>query len=172
MIEISNLADENPIMFYTILTQQMTSLLQGPSYPLANLANACALLGQQLKDINWVGFYIKHQTENKLILASFQGKVACVEIPFEKGVCGCAFRKDECQLVYNVHDFEGHIACDSASNSEIVIPLHHEGKVVGVLDIDSPTIGRFNELDKEHLMNIAQLIEESADLSKLQEINR
>lgn len=134
---------------YPLLKEQLQSLVMGVPYSVANLANASALLNQALRDINWVGFYLCQ--DGKLVLGPFQGKTACIEIPFGRGVCGTAAAKDETQLVYDVHQFPGHIACDSASNSEIVIPLHKDGAVAAVLDIDSPLVGRFTEADKTGL---------------------
>jgi GAF domain-containing protein len=148
---------------YPLLKEQLQSLVMGVPYSVANLANASALLNQALRDINWVGFYLCQ--DGKLVLGPFQGKTACIEIPFGRGVCGTAVAKDETQLVYDVHQFPGHIACDSASNSEIVIPLHHNGKVIGVLDIDSPLIGRFDETDREKLLEIAQHLEACCDFT-------
>lgn len=143
--------------FYKMLSEQMHALLEGERNVIANLANASALLNTALRDINWVGFYL--MTEGELVLGPFQGKVACVRIAMGKGVCGTAAAQDKTQLVYDVHQFPGHIACDSASNSEIVIPLHHSGGVAGVLDIDSPLIGRFDEEDRAGLEEIARRIE-------------
>ena len=132
-------------------------MVLGVPYPIANLANASALLNQAMRNINWVGFYLCQ--DGKLVLGPFQGKTACIEIPFGRGVCGTAVAKDETQLVYDVHQFPGHIACDSASNSEIVIPLHKDGKVVAVLDIDSPLVGRFTEADKTGLELLVPVLE-------------
>ena len=142
---------------YPLLKEQLQSLVMGVPYPVANLANASALLNQALRDINWVGFYLCQ--DGKLVLGPFQGKTACIEIPFGRGVCGTAVAKDETQLVYDVHQFPGHIACDSASNSEIVIPLHKDGKVAAVLDIDSPLVGRFTEADKTGLELLVPVLE-------------
>lgn len=124
---------------------------------IANLSNAAALLWQNLSDINWAGFYLVHGDE--LILGPFQGKPACREIAKGRGVCGTAWEKDEIQLVADVHAFPGHIACDEASRSEIVIPIHQNGSVIGVLDIDSPVKGRFHEWDHIGLMGFVQIIE-------------
>ena len=143
---------------YPLLKGQLQSLVMGVPYPIANLANASALLNQALRDINWVGFYLCQ--DGKLVLGPFQGKTACIEIPFGRGVCGTAAQKDETQLVVDVHQFPGHIACDSASNSEIVIPLHKDGKVAAVLDIDSPLIGRFTEEDKKGLESLVPVLED------------
>ena len=142
---------------YPLLKEQLQSLVAGVPYPIANLANASALLGQALADINWVGFYLCQ--DGKLVLGPFQGKTACIEIPFGRGVCGTAVAQDEIQLVVDVHQFPGHIACDSASNSEIVIPLHKDGKVAAVLDIDSPLVGRFNQADKAGLELLVPVLE-------------
>lgn len=142
---------------YNEMNIKMDALLEGVGYTMANLANASALLNEELEDLNWVGFYtIK---DGKLVLGPFQGKVACTIIQIGKGVCGVAVQEDKTQLVPDVHKFPGHIACDSASNSEIVVPLHRNGKVWGVLDIDSPTFARFDEQDKTGLEMIAKTIE-------------
>ena len=131
---------------YSLVAQQLSALIEGIPYEVANLANASALLWQEMPDINWVGFY---KMENgKLVLGPFQGKPACIEIPVGRGVCGTAVAEDAVQLVYDVHQFPGHIACDCASNSEIVLPIHVNGEIWGVLDIDSPSIGRFTEEDR------------------------
>ena len=127
------------------------------AYKIANLANASALLWQALDGINWVGFYLIE--DGKLILGPFQGKPACIEIEIGRGVCGAAVRDAETKLVPNVHEFEGHIACDSASNSEIVIPIFKNGDVVGVLDIDSPHYSRFDENDRAGLEKTVKIIE-------------
>ena len=144
---------------YPLLKEQLQSLVMGVPYSIANLANASALLNQALRDINWVGFYLCQ--DGKLVLGPFQGKTACIEIPFGRGVCGTAVAKDETQLVYDVHQFPGHIACDSASNSEIVLPIHKDGAVWGVLDIDSPYFSRFTEEDKEGLQKVIAVLEKS-----------
>ena len=127
-------------------------------YETANLANAAALLWQTLPDINWAGFYKMENGE--LVLGPFQGKPACVRIPMGKGVCGTAAAEDQVQLVYNVHEFPGHIACDSASNAEIVVPIHKDGKIWGILDIDSPLVGRFTLEDRAGLEQVAAVLEE------------
>ena len=143
---------------YDSVVLQLTALTDGVPYETANLANASALLWQELPDINWVGFY--KMTEGALVLGPFQGKPACVEIKIGKGVCGTAVERDEVMLVKDVHAFPGHIACDGASRSEIVLPIHAGGKVVVVLDIDSPILARFDEEDKEGLIKIVEVIEE------------
>ena len=142
---------------YKQLNSQLTALVEGVPHPIANMANAASLLFNSLADINWAGFYLMEN--GILVLGPFMGKPACIEIPVGKGVCGTAVAQDKTQLVYNVHEFPGHIACDSASNSEIVIPLRKDGKIIGVLDIDSPSIGRFDEADKAGLEEFAKILE-------------
>ena len=142
---------------YSLLNQTLSALLCG-NHVIADLANASALLWENLEDVNWAGFYLlEGQT---LVLGPFQGKPACIEIPLGRGVCGTAAASGKTQLVPNVHEFEGHIACDGASNSEIVIPLFKNGKVIGVLDIDSPSFSRFDESDREGLEEFARIIED------------
>ena len=142
---------------YTELNAQLVALISDVPYKTANLANASALLYSTLDRINWAGFYLVE--DGKLILNAFQGKPACIEIPIGRGVCGTAVAQRKTQLVENVHEFPGHIACDSASNSEIVVPLFDQGEVVGVLDIDSPDIARFDENDKKGIEDFANIIE-------------
>ena len=142
---------------YKYVAQRLVALTDGIPYETANLANASALLWQHMADINWVGFY--KMTDGLLVLGPFQGKPACVKIPVGKGVCGTAVAEDKVQLVYDVHDFPGHIACDSASNSEIVLPIHAGGTVWGVLDIDSPFVGRFTEADRSGLEKVVAVLE-------------
>ncbi|WJG27563.1 GAF domain-containing protein [Vibrio furnissii] len=134
---------------YHRLTKQAVALLESEPDMIANLSNLSALLNMELEDLNWVGFYLMRDGE--LVLGPFQGKPACVRIPVGRGVCGKAVATNSVQRVYDVHAFEGHIACDAASNSEIVIPFSINGEVMGVLDIDSPTVGRFSETDEEGL---------------------
>lgn len=142
---------------YEILSAQLSALTEGVSYEIANLANASALLWQEIPDINWAGFY--KMEDGALVLGPFQGKPACIRIPVGRGVCGTAVAEDKTQLVPNVHEFPGHIACDGASNSEIVVPIHVDGKIWGVLDIDSPYFERFTETDKEGLEKFAEVLE-------------
>lgn len=148
---------------YPLLAEQLTALTDGEPHVLPNLANCAALLFYALKDINWAGFYLTETAESTgkeyLLLGPFQGKTACIRIPSGRGVCGTALATGEIQLVKNVHEFPGHIACDSASNSEIVLPIHKDSKVVGVLDIDSPVLNRFDEEDKEGLQNLVLILE-------------
>ena len=143
---------------YSLVAQQLAALTEDIPYEVANLANASALLWQEMPDLNWVGFY--KMTDGKLVLGPFQGKPACIEIPVGRGVCGTAVAEDTVQLVYDVHQFPGHIACDCASNSEIVLPIHVNGEIWGVLDIDSPSIGRFTEADKTGLLEIVGILEQ------------
>ena len=143
---------------YTGLNQTLRSLIRGVVHPIANLANAAALLWESLEGINWAGFYLREG--DTLVLGPFQGKPACIEIPWGRGVCGTAAAENKTQLVPDVHAFPGHIACDSASNSEIVVPLRRpDGTVFGVLDIDSPVRGRFTELDRQGLEAFAGILE-------------
>ena len=143
---------------YTTLNLQLGWLTKNVPHRIANLANAAALLYHTLPDLNWAGFYMLEG--EKLILGPFQGKPACIEIPVGKGVCGTAAAKNETLLVPDVHQFPGHIACDCASNSEIVIPLRKNGKVIGVLDIDSPEYRRFTPEDQAGLEAFAAILEE------------
>ena len=145
-------------MDYALLARQMRALLEDETDTVACLANASALLNASLGGINWVGFYVAKNGE--LLLGPFQGKPACMHIPFGAGVCGTAFSSNETVCVEDVHEFSGHIACDSASNSEIVIPLHNKaGDVVAVLAIDSPHFARFTAADREGLEAVAREIE-------------
>lgn len=141
---------------YRLLRTQLQGLTEGVPYLLANLANASALLYQALTDINWAGFYLMQ--DGKLVLGPFQGKPACVEIQVGSGVCGTAVQQDEIMLVENVHEFPGHIACDCASNSEIVIPMHKGEEIVGVLDIDSPVLARFDKEDEQGLAELVRIL--------------
>lgn len=143
---------------YQELKKQLIALTDGVPYEVANLANASALLWQAMEDINWVGFY-KVQ-DGALVLGPFQGKPACIRIPLGRGVCGTAAAQDRVQLVADVHRFPGHIACDCASNSEIVLPIHVNGQVWGVLDIDSPEYSRFTQEDQEGLLEIVGILEQ------------
>ncbi|MBM7454707.1 GAF domain-containing protein [Oceanisphaera litoralis] len=135
--------------FYQSLTAQALALCDGEPNRIAKLANLSALLNLALEDINWVGFYLRE--EDTLVLGPFQGKPACIRIPVGKGVCGTAAATGQVQRIANVHEFSGHIACDGASNAEIVLPLGQGDAVWGVLDIDSPSFGRFDEEDEAGL---------------------
>ena len=142
---------------YTRLNEQLAALVHGVPHRIANLSNAAALLYNTLPDLNWAGFYMMEN--GLLVLGPFQGKPACIEIQVGRGVCGTAAAEDRTQLVYDVHQFPGHIACDSASNSEIVVPIHGDGRIVGVLDIDSPRVGRFTEEDRVGLEAFVRVLE-------------
>lgn len=147
---------------YKNLITQLESLSEGVTYPVTILSNAAAILFNSLKDINWAGFYILDDSGDApgtLLLGPFQGKPACMKIPVGKGVCGTSAARNETVLVRDVHEFPGHIACDSASNSEIVVPIHRNGAFYGVLDIDSPSIGRFTEDDKRGLEEFVAVLE-------------
>ena len=144
---------------YRLLKEQMDALTGTQSRPIPNLANASALLWQILPDLNWAGFYLME--DGALYLGPFQGKTACIRIPLGQGVCGTAAQNDQVLRGHNVHEFEGHIACDSASNSEIVLPIHDGDDVIGVLDIDSPLVGRFSEEDEEGLKEIVKVLEKN-----------
>ncbi|WP_055105157.1 GAF domain-containing protein [Paenibacillus ihumii] len=140
---------------YSVVKSQLRTLLEGEPNRVANLANAAALLNQFLEQINWVGFYLYEDGE--LVLGPFQGLPACIRIPLGRGVCGTAAMQRTTVLVDDVDQFPGHIACDAASRSEIVVPLIKDGELLGVLDIDSPVTSRFDELDREQL---EQFVEE------------
>lgn len=142
---------------YPALLAQAGGLIGGVPHFIANLANLSALLYASLDELNWAGFYLAEG--GLLVLGPFQGKPACIEIPWGRGVCGTAAALDATQLVPDVHAFPGHIACDCASRSELVVPLHARGKVVGVLDLDSPVPGRFSEEDRAGLEALCALIE-------------
>lgn len=140
-----------------LFLSQLKSLVEDEDNIIANLSNTSAFLNQILDKINWVGFYLMNNGE--LILGPFQGKVACVHIPVGKGVCGTAVKERKTMLVKNVHEFPGHIACDGASNSEIVVPIFKDNEVIGVLDIDSPVFERFDEYDQDFLEEVVKILE-------------
>ncbi len=143
---------------YELLAQQLQALIEGEPDLIANLSNASAAINEALGNINWAGFYLVK--DGMLVLGPFQGKPACIRIPFGKGVCGTAVQEDQTQLVKDVHEFPGHIACDSASRSEIVIPIHDKnGAVAAVLDIDSPYLARFDETDQAGLEHCVKILE-------------
>ena len=149
---------------YREIQQQLTALFAGERNGLANAANMSALLYEALPNLNWVGFYFLQAGE--LVLGPFQGRVACVRIALGRGVCGTAAERRETVIVPDVHAFPGHIACDAASRSEIVIPLIKDGRLLGVLDIDSPQIARFDEDDGAGLNAAAALLVQSSDLDR------
>lgn len=140
---------------YNLLAAQVQALFADERDFIANAAQFSAFLYNQVDDLNWAGFYLNRNEE--LVLGPFQGQVACVRIPFSKGVCGAAAATRQTQRVEDVHAFPGHIACDSASNSELVIPLVKDGRLIGVLDLDSPTVGRFSEADQVGLERLAAI---------------
>ena len=144
---------------YELLNKQLAAMIEGEKNIISILSNASALLNEFLDDINWVGFYLYNTEEGGLQLGPFQGKVACMHIPMNKGVCGTSAFQRKTQRVPDVHQFEGHIACDSASNSEIVIPIIVNDEVFGVLDIDSPVFDRFSETDQENLEKFVRVLE-------------
>ena len=148
----------NQTVNYDLLCAQLAALTDGIPYEVANLANASALLWETLEGINWAGFY--KMTDGQLVLGPFQGKTACILIPVGRGVCGTAVAEDRPQLVPDVHQFPGHIACDCASNSEIVVPIHVNGDIWGVLDIDSPHLNRFSEADRDGLEQFVHTLEQ------------
>jgi len=152
---------ENKKELYELLTRQLKALTDGERFYLPNLSNAAALLFNALRDINWAGFYLMHGGE--LVLGPFQGKTACIRIAVGKGVCGTAVVENMTQVVPDVHKFPGHIACDSASNSEIVVPLRAGGKAIGVLDIDSPLFDRFDGEDRSGLEAFVKVLEDACD---------
>jgi len=166
MKEMKRLSGETKDLFYENLNLQLKGLIEEEPDWLANLANASALLYMMLDNINWAGFYLYKGGE--LVLGPFQGKPACTRIPLGKGVCGTAARRKETVIVPDVHAFPGHIACDGASNSEIVVPiLTGEGDILGVLDIDSPVFGRFDEKDAAYLEAFIEILKEHVDWNKI-----
>ena len=150
---------------YKLIAAQIRSLAEDEPHFLPVMSNASALLYENMEDLNWAGFYLMNN--NSLMLGPFQGKVACIRIEVGKGVCGTAVSEDATQLVEDVHQFPGHIACDSASNSEIVVPVHSDGRVVAVLDIDSPSLSRFTEEDRQGLELFVKTLEEVIDYSTI-----
>jgi L-methionine (R)-S-oxide reductase len=157
VVQYNGTREEN----YKLVIKQLKSLIEGETNLIANLANAAALLNQFLDNINWVGFYIADG--DQLVLGPFQGLPACVRIPFGKGVCGTAAKNKATELVPDVHLFPGHIACDAASQSEIVVPMIKNGNVIGVLDIDSPVKNRFDEIDQKYLEKFVETLVASID---------
>ena len=144
---------------YIVLQQSLRALISGVPHRIANLANASAVLYQELPQLNWAGFYLLEG--DALVLGPFQGKPACIRIPMGKGVCGTAAVRGETIIVPNVHEFPGHIACDGASNSEIVLPIYLDGALFGVLDIDSPIFERFDENDRVGLEGIVEILSDA-----------
>lgn len=153
-----------PDQDYPLLHKQLIALIEGEPNLIANLANASALLWQGLKDINWAGFYLMDESKEELVLGPFQGLPACIRIPLGRGVCGTAAQERRTLVVPDVHAFPGHIACDAASRSEIVVPMMQDGRLVGVLDIDSPLTDRFQDTDREALEKMVEALMKEAVL--------
>ncbi len=149
------MAEDKPTL-YRDLASALQGLVTGEPDPIANMANAAALIFETLPDVNWAGFY--RNIDGELVLGPFQGRAACIRIAFGSGVCGVAAQTRQTQLVEDVNAFPGHIACDSASNSEIVVPLVRDGKLIGVLDIDSPGTGRFDEDDRAGCERLGEIL--------------
>lgn len=143
---------------YQLLGKQLEALIAGEPNTVANLSNASALLNIFLDNVNWVGFYLYEEDTRQLVLGPFQGLPACIRIPLGKGVCGSAAEQQKVMRIANVHDFPGHIACDAASQSEIVLPIVKEGRLIGVLDIDSPILDRFDEEDEAGLSKFISIL--------------
>ena len=158
---------ENKQHHYAQLAQQVEAIVAGEQDLIANMANISAILYWALENVNWAGFYIVK--DKQLVLGPFHGQPACIRIPLGKGVCGTAAAADTIQLVKDVHTFSGHITCDAKSNSEIVLPVHQNGQVIAVLDVDSPDIARFDSDDKSGLTKIVEILQ--ANLSKTNEVD-
>ncbi|MBO8156496.1 MAG: GAF domain-containing protein [Bacillaceae bacterium] len=154
VVKYSGTKEEN----YKLVLKQLKALIEDEKDEIANLSNASALLNQFLDEVNWVGFYLWKNEE--LVLGPFQGLPACVRIPFGRGVCGTAVKEEKTMRVADVHQFPGHIACDAASQSEIVIPIYRKGTLFGVLDIDSPIKNRFDKTDEKYLEQFASILSE------------
>lgn len=156
----------DPDAFYGELQAQLTALIGDERDAIANLANAAALIWHTTAELNWAGFYLR-RSENELVLGPFQGKPACVRIAVGRGVCGTAVARDASVLVEDVHAFPGHIACDGASRSELVVPIRHAGRVVGVLDLDSPRVSRFTEADRLGFEALVSVLEQRTGLDSV-----
>jgi L-methionine (R)-S-oxide reductase len=163
VFEAHTIETANKPEFYRELTSQLGGLLTGERDLIANAANTSALLYQMMPDLNWAGFYFV-RANDELVLGPFQGKVACVRIPKGKGVCGAAVQRRASVLVEDVHAFPGHIACDSASRSELVVPLISNGRVLGVIDLDSPTPSRFDADDQAGIEKVAAIFLAATDI--------
>jgi GAF domain-containing protein len=149
----------NKQQLYIEIAQQARSLLEDEKDLIANLANLSALMYLRLPDVNWAGFYLLKDGE--LVLGPFQGKPACIRIPLGQGVCGTAAQNREIQLIHNVHEFTGHIACDAASSSEAVLPFFKNGQLLGVMDLDSPNVGRFDQNDINGLSQLVEILQDA-----------
>lgn len=165
MFDLTEPAAASKSELYTSLAAQLRSLLEDERDFIANAANFSSLIYHVLPDLNWAGFYL--HKDGELVLGPFQGKPACVRIAIGKGVCGTAAEKRETMLVENVHEFPGHIACDSASNSEVVVPIIKDGHLIGVLDLDSPLIGRFDAEDQAGLESLVEIFLKSSDVNQI-----
>ena len=164
MFEVKDIPiSDNKRDFYASLAQQLTGLLEGERDMIANAANMSALIYQFLPDLNWAGFYFVR--EGELVLGPFQGKTACVRITVGRGVCGTAVERRESIVVPDVHAFPGHIACDSASRSELVVPIVKDGRVLGVLDLDSPNPNRFDDEDRQGCERLVQIFLAATDMT-------
>ena len=158
MFHVEKTTNEDKHAFYELMLMQLQALLEGEEDPIAIMSNASALFNECLDQINWVGFYLMKKGE--LLLGPFQGKVACMHIAVGKGVCGTAVSENKTQIVQDVHAFPGHIACDSASNSELVVPVIKDGELFGVIDIDSFEFENFSENDREFIEGISEIFAE------------
>jgi L-methionine (R)-S-oxide reductase len=165
MFQVSPLSAD-PAAFHSELRAQLEALIGDERDAIANLANAAALIWHTTPDVNWAGFYLRRQ-ENELVLGPFQGKPACVRIAVGRGVCGTAVARGESVLVPDVNEFPGHIACDGASRSELVVPVRSHGRVVGVLDLDSPRVARFTETDRIGFEGLVAALERLTSLDSV-----
>lgn len=161
VFEATRITESNKTSFYANVANEARHLMAGESDVIANLSNLSALLNLHLTDINWVGFYLWHARDRELVLGPFQGKPACLRIALGKGVCGAAAALRTVQVVEDVFAFPGHIACDAASRSEVVVPMVQKGDLIGVLDIDSPLLRRFDEEDAKGLQIVVDVLTES-----------
>jgi len=165
MKDIETIYPKDKTELYQVIQSQLKALLENETNLIPNLANTSALLNMAMEDINWVGFYIVKNKE--LLLGPFQGKPACIHIPIGKGVCGKAVEEGKTQLVIDVNQFPGHIACDSASKSEIVVPIRYNNRIVAVLDIDSPIFARFDAIDQVGLEEVVHILEHGCNWDEI-----
>lgn len=161
MFDHTSIDSGNKKQFYEQLILRIKGIMEGERDTIANLANVASVLYNQLEGINWAGFYL--HKEDQLVLGPFQGKSACIRIPIGRGVCGESARDRTTMVVKDVHDFPGHIACDAASRSEIVVPIVKEDTLLGILDIDSPVLQRFSEIDQKYMEEIVDIIVKGCD---------
>jgi GAF domain-containing protein len=165
IIQVDRIQKGQIMTDYRLLAEQIRSLAEDEPNFIPVLSNASALIYDNMDRLNWAGFYL--MDKGSLLLGPFQGKVACIRIPLGKGVCGTAAGEDKTLVVPNVHEFAGHIACDGASNSEIVVPIHKDAKVIGVLDIDSPELDRFSDEDRAGLEGFVRALEEVTEFGSI-----